>query len=133
MFSSVIALGGLVARRYLLDEYKNGVDARVTDLLLYGTPNIGTGLARVARYISWFHPQLKQLVTIRISPPDLNRNRNTLTAGKPICITAVIGGSDDVVLEESARGLWGNGNVKVVVSATHVDLVKPAVAKIPGI
>ena len=28
--------------------------------------------------------------------------------------------------EESARGTGGNDNVKVVVSATHVDLVKPA-------
>lgn len=120
------SLGGLVARRYLMDEYKNGVGTNVTDLLLYGTPNTGAGLAQVARYISWFHPQLKQLCHNSYLVTDLDNNWNALTAGKPLCVTAVIGGSDDVVPEESARGMWGNGNVKVVVSATHIDLVKPA-------
>lgn len=120
------SLGGLVARRYLVDDYKGGINPRVTDLLLYGTPNTGAGLAKAARYISWFQPQLWQLSRNSDFLSDLNRDWDTLGVAKRLRVLAVIGAADDVVPEESARGLWGDGNVKVVVSASHVDLVKPS-------
>jgi pimeloyl-ACP methyl ester carboxylesterase len=120
------SLGGLVARRYLLDEYRRGVDSRVTDLLLYGTPNTGAGLANVARHLSWFQPQLRQLSRNSEFLSDLNRDWNALGAANRLRVLAVIGGKDDVVPEESARGLWRDGNVKVVLGASHADLVKPS-------
>lgn len=119
------SLGGLVARRCLLDQYKNNVNSQVTDLLLYGTPNTGASLANLARYVPWSHRQLRQLCRESDFVTDLNRDWNALTAGKPLRVLAIIGGRDNIVREESARGIWRDGNVKVVVSASHTDLVKP--------
>ena len=119
------SLGGLVARRYLLDEFKNGHSSSVTDLLLYGTPNAGSGLAHLARKISWFHPQLKQLCRNSKFLDDLNKEWNSLQAHTRVSVLSVIGGKDDVVSPESAKGFWGNDKVHVVVSSSHRDLVKP--------
>ena len=44
-----------------MEEVKQGRDLRVDKLLLFAVPNNGSGLAGVARYISWQHNQLTQL------------------------------------------------------------------------
>jgi len=121
------SLGGLIARRYLLDEYehKGSVNSRVTDLLLYGTPNNASNLKKVARYLSWFHPQLRRLCRDSDFLLDLNHDWDTLGIQERIRVLAIVGGKDDAVGEESARELWGDVSVKVVTSASHVDLVKP--------
>ena len=73
------SLGGLIARRYLLDEYehKGSINSRVTDLLLYGTPNNASNLKKVARYLSWFHPQLR-----RCRPTSEGRHRTIPEQGR---------------------------------------------------
>jgi hypothetical protein len=119
------SLGGLVARRYLVELYKNRIKPRVTDVLLYGTPNEGAGLAYVARNIYWFNTQLRQLSRNSEFLNDLNRDWKIFSVSKPLRVLSIIGGRDRVVLEDSARWLWGDGNVKVVVDASHRDLVKP--------
>jgi len=55
------SLGGLVARKYLVEEVKRGKELRIDKLLLFAVPNNGAGLASVAKYISWQHNQLAQL------------------------------------------------------------------------
>ena len=55
------SLGGLVARKYLLDEVRIGNILRVSKIVLLAVPNNGAGLAEIAQYISWRNLQLKQL------------------------------------------------------------------------
>jgi len=55
------SLGGLVARRYVLDAFRGSGRCRVDGLCLYGTPHTGAGLARAASYISRFQRHLRQL------------------------------------------------------------------------
>jgi len=46
------SLGGVVARRYLVDEVKRAARLRVRGLLLYAVPTNGAGLAEIASLIS---------------------------------------------------------------------------------
>ena len=52
------SLGGLIARKYLVEEVKRGADLRVAKLLLFAVPNHGAALASVARHVSWHNGQL---------------------------------------------------------------------------
>ena len=57
--------------------------------------------------------------------PHLNWGWQDLSLSNLIPTVCVVGGMDDVVSSESARGFWGTKNVRTVVGATHRDLVKP--------
>jgi triacylglycerol esterase/lipase EstA (alpha/beta hydrolase family) len=64
-FPSVVlvchSLGGLIARKYLLDEFKAKRQTRVKGIVLFAVPNNGADLAGVANVISWRHRQVRQL------------------------------------------------------------------------
>lgn len=119
------SLGGLIARRYLIDEVKRKAKLRVRGVLLYGTPNSGAGLALVASRISWRHNQLKQLCRDSDLLQDLNADWDILGVARQVAVRCVVGGLDNVVTEQSARSSWGNQNVDVIADAGHIDLAKP--------
>jgi tetratricopeptide (TPR) repeat protein/pimeloyl-ACP methyl ester carboxylesterase len=119
------SLGGLVARRYVLDECRRSPRCRIDGLCLYGTPHNGTGLAKAASYLPLPHQQLRQLAIGSEFLDDLNTGWQDLSLNDRIPTICVVGDSDDVVLPHSAQGFWGSNNVRVITNATHTDLVKP--------
>ncbi|MBI3820515.1 MAG: HAD family hydrolase [Planctomycetes bacterium] len=119
------SLGGLVGRRYLLDERKRGETSRVRGLLLYAVPNDGSGLAEAAGHVSWTHNQLRQLCKDSDFLVDLNNDWVLAGVAKDIKIRFVVAEQDRVVSEASAKAFWGNTNVDLVIGRGHRDLVKP--------
>jgi pimeloyl-ACP methyl ester carboxylesterase len=119
------SLGGLVARKYLIEELKRGGDLRVDKLLLFAVPNNGAGLAGVARYISWRHNQLIQLCRSSELIEELNTDWSRMKMGDRVTVRYVVAGQDGVVDKHSAIGQWGNENVDTVLDADHVSVVKP--------
>jgi phosphoserine phosphatase/pimeloyl-ACP methyl ester carboxylesterase len=118
------SLGGLIARRYLVDEAKRQADLRVKGLILYAVPNHGAGLASVASHISWRHNQLAQLCRDSDLIRDLDADW-THFVGSRVAVRYVLGGLDRVVDERSARRDWGERNVDVIADRNHRSLVKP--------
>jgi hypothetical protein len=119
------SLGGLVARKYLIEEVKQARRLRVDKLLLFAVPNNGSGLAGLARYISWQHNQLTQLCRNSELIDDLNTEWSRLKMNDRIKTRYVVAGQDRVVDKASAIGQWGNENVDQVLDADHVSVVKP--------
>lgn len=119
------SLGGLIARRFLVDQVKRKVPLRVKALLLYGVPHNGNALAEVATLIAWQHNQLRQLCRESDLVRDLDADWTTFALGGKVNVRYVVGGLDRVVSEQSARSSWGQTSVDVVADRGHRDLVKP--------
>jgi pimeloyl-ACP methyl ester carboxylesterase len=119
------SLGGLVARKYLVEEVKLGRELRIDKLLLFAVPNNGAGLAGVAKHISWQHNQLAQLCRDSELIEELNTDWSRLNISDRLKVRYVVAGQDRVVDKQSAIGQWGNNNVASVLDANHVSLVKP--------
>ena len=119
------SLGGLVARKYLIEEVKQGRNLRVDKLLLFAVPNNGSGLAGVARHISWQNGQLVQLCRNSELIEELNADWSMLNMSDRVKLRYVVAGQDRIVDKQSAIGQWGNKNVDTVLDADHVSIVKP--------
>ena len=119
------SLGGLVARQYLVDCVMGERDHPVLGLVLYAVPHDGAGLASVAKYLSWRHPQLQQLCKQSDLLENLNSSWARLAPAKTIPSKYVIAGTDGIVSKTSAQAYWGNDSVETVVNKGHIDVVKP--------
>jgi predicted alpha/beta hydrolase family esterase len=120
------SLGGLIGRKYLVEEVKGGVPLRVRGLLLYATPNTGAAIAAIGSLVSWRHNQLRQLCRDADVVRDLGNDWTLFKVAELIKIKYVAAGLDRVVDELSARESWGNHAVETVIDKGHIDIVKPA-------
>lgn len=123
------SLGGLIGRRYLVDQIKRKAELRVHGLLLYAVPNDGASLAGVASYITWRHNQLRQLCQDSDLIRDLESDWETNEMAGRVKVRYIVGGLDRVVSEKSARSTWGEPNVDVIADRGHIEIVKPQGAK----
>jgi pimeloyl-ACP methyl ester carboxylesterase len=119
------SLGGLVGRKYLIEEVKRGSALRVTKLLLFATPNNGAALASIAKHISWHHNQLVQLCRNSELIEELNSDWANLSMSDRLPIQYVVAGQDGVVDKQSAIAQWGNHRVDSILEVDHTSIVKP--------
>ena len=119
------SLGGLVARQYILDQFKILNKCKIKCLLLFSTPNNGAALANLGSHISRWQPQLRQLCRQSEFLMRLNRDWLDMNINEKFRTICVVGGGDDVVTEESARAFWPTANIRTIVNASHTDIVKP--------
>lgn len=124
------SLGGLIARKYLVDEVQSGRKLRVNRLILFAVPNNGASLASVGSEISWRHNQLIQLSRNSEFVEELNSDWARLDMS-PVDVHYVVAGQDRVVDKLSAISQWGNDRVDTVVDADHCSLVKPSSRMMP--
>jgi pimeloyl-ACP methyl ester carboxylesterase len=117
------SLGGIVARRYLLDEIKAGRKLRITKLLLYAVPNTGASLAAVGTWLSWRHEHLTQLRQDSDILDILNNDWVTERVEEKVDVHYVVGGADKIVGSESARPYYGQNNVSTIIGHNHRSIV----------
>src|SRR6266404_8139489 len=119
------SLGGLIGRKYLLEEIKNRRPLRVQGILLYAVPNNGAALASIGNSVSWRHNQLRQLCKDADVIRDLGSDWVALKVNESVKIRYVIAALDRVVDELSAREFWGNPEIDTLSDRGHKDVVKP--------
>lgn len=119
------SLGGLIGRKYVLEEVKCNRKRRVLGLLLYAVPNNGAQLASVANQISWRNNQLRQLCKDSDMLRDLNEDWRKLKVDQAVQLKYVVAALDRILDEQSAQLMWGNENVEVVADRGHLDIIKP--------
>jgi HAD superfamily phosphoserine phosphatase-like hydrolase len=119
------SLGGLIGRKYLLEEVKNKRPLRIQGVLLYAVPNNGAALASIGDTISWRHNQLRQLCKDADVIRDLASDWVVLKVNEAVKTKYVIAALDRVVDEQSARVFWGNPEIETVSDRGHRDVVKP--------
>jgi pimeloyl-ACP methyl ester carboxylesterase len=119
------SLGGLIARRYLIEEVKASRPLRVERLALCAVPNNGSGLASVGQMVSWRHGQIAQLCRDADLIEFLNEDWFHFNVQDKVRVKFVVGTQDKVVDRFSVAGYWGNPDVETIVGRGHIDLVKP--------
>lgn len=119
------SMGGLVARKYLLDELAAKRPLRVERLILYAVPNNGAELASLVQLVPFKSKQMKELARNSGFITELNNNWARLSPEGSVRIRYVVGAIDKIVKLDSAIAAWGNDYVDVVVNRGHRNLVKP--------
>ena len=122
------SLGGLVGKQYLIDALSKDGPCNVGDVIFYAVPSHGAGLAAVASFISWWHPQLRQLCRESDLIRGLAEGWERVEAESRLNVRYVVAGQDKVVDELSAMQAWTNSKVEVVSDRGHRDIVKPTSA-----
>ncbi len=119
------SLGGLVARKYLLEEVKSDRPLKVQGLLLYAVPNNGADIAKIGKQISRWQNQLRQLCKDADLIRDLSTDWHTFKMKDAVPTKCVIAALDRVVDESSARQFWGNPDIATLSDRNHRNVVKP--------
>jgi pimeloyl-ACP methyl ester carboxylesterase len=120
------SLGGLIARKYLVDELKRSSKCgKVDKSILFATPNNGSDLGKVVKLIPIGFTQIKQLCKNSEFIDSLNKDWAFLKAEANISVKYVIGAMDRIVDLNSARANW-NTDFDTIADKGHLDIVKPA-------
>lgn len=102
------SMGGLIAKKYLIDNLERIklFELKVTKVILYATPNLGSDLAFG---IYSFHPQVAQLKKSSDFLEELNKRFQGSGITQYIDFIYIIGSLDRVVDRVSASSLWNEG------------------------
>jgi hypothetical protein len=119
------SLGGLVARRYLIEEVKIGRPLIVPRLALFAVPNNGSDLAKVAGHVSWRNQQLSQLCRDADILEMMNQDWSTFRVQEKVRTKFIIGTQDAIVDRFSAARTWGNQDTETIGEVGHRAIVKP--------
>ena len=120
------SLGGLVIRKYLLDEYITGHKTRVRKVLFYAVPQLGALLANVGSLVSWKHRQLKQLCKESDFLDVLNDDWVNSKIADKLDIECVIGLEDKIVSSESSKSICRNHIIEMLPDKGHKNIIKPS-------
>jgi len=119
------SIGGLVARKYIIEKLKSCTHQRCSGLILYSVPNNGSDLASLGNFISWNHIQLKQICRNSDLVESINNDWVSLGINNKISTCYIVAGLDKVVDTSNSEGFPGNNNIEYIVDKGHTDVVKP--------
>lgn len=120
------SLGGLIIRRYLLDQFFKRKLPNVKKVCFYAVPQNGSGLSNIAGLIGWRNQQLKTLCKDNKYLEEMNDQWVSTKIGNNFEILSVIGGKDSIVTSESSKSIFREYDVKTIEGRGHVDIVKPS-------
>ena len=120
------SLGGLIIRKYLLNQYFKGKLPNVKKVCFYAVPQNGSGLANIASLVGWRNQQLKSLCKDNKYLEEMNDQWVNTKIGQNFKILSVIGGKDNIVTSESSKSIFRESEVKTIVGRGHIDIVKPS-------
>jgi pimeloyl-ACP methyl ester carboxylesterase len=118
------SLGGLVAKRFIIETLKLSMALQVREVIFFATPHLGAGIATWADYFSFKHRHLRQLQKDSDFIELINEDWATIKCEAHVGATYVVGGQDAVVSRQSAAAIPG-AKVEVIADKGHVDIVKP--------
>lgn len=120
------SLGGLIIRKYLLEESAAKCAIKVSKVILYAVPNRGATLAAIAKSISLYkNSHLWQLYPLSDFINLLNGSWARSKIEESVDITVVVAGNDKVVTVDSAEGYFQHLMPKHIPGVGHIDVVKP--------
>lgn len=116
------SMGGLIARKYLLDEYASGAKLKVFKIIFYSVPHNGAMLATIAKYFSIFNLQIRQLCKDSYFIEHLNQEWETKRMRRAFSLLYIAGGQDKVVGIKNATHYVGNEHSKIIEDKSHSNI-----------
>lgn len=121
------SMGGLIVRKYLLEEMIAGRQHKVGKVILYAVPNRGAGLATLFNGFSLFeNPHLYQLCEHADFIKLLNESWAKSKIEASVDVTVVVAGNDKLVTVDSAEGIFLHLEPHQIPGVGHSSIVKPA-------
>jgi len=119
------SLGGLIGKKYVLEEIKSNNRLRISKILLFATPNNGAMLASIGSFLTWSHYQIHQLKKKSDFVELLNEDWYKYNIDGKVIVKYVIAAQDKIVDKFSAKNIWGNKNYEVILNKKHKNIAKP--------
>ena len=119
------SLGGLIIRKYLLNQYFKGKMPQVSKVCFFAVPQNGSGLSDILKLIGWRHQQLKALCKDNKYLEEMNDQWVSTKIANNFEILSVIGGRDDIVTSESSKSIFRDSDIKMIEGKGHINIVKP--------
>jgi tetratricopeptide (TPR) repeat protein len=119
------SLGGLIAKRFIIDTIKQSGSVRTREVVFFATPHQGARLANIGGFFSFKHRHLRQIGKESDFIELVNEDWVHFKCEAQVGATYVVGGQDAVVSRESA-GVGQGARVELVSDKGHIDIVKPA-------
>lgn len=120
------SLGGLIARKYLVEEIKKQNHIKVKRLLLFAEPVLGSQLANIAKYFSWRHRHLAQLCTDSDIIETINSDWEILSLPSKLDVVYVLGGNDSAVDRSSVINSVHRSYLEFIPAEGHTSMIRPA-------
>src|ERR1035437_2667227 len=116
-------MGGLIARKYLLNEIKINRKINIRKLLLFATPNQGSQIAK----LSWLSriAHVSQMKKNSDFIDQLNEDWGITNVEKYVQVQFIAGGKDRWVDRKSATNYLKINDIKILVTKGHSNIVKP--------
>lgn len=118
------SMGGLIARKFVLEDVMSLTPLNVKSLLLYATPNTGSDIANFTYSIYRYNIHITQLRKGSEFIRELDRNWVRFSVNERVAIKFIVAGADKIVDQESARGHWGEFSIEVDIGKTHKNIIK---------
>jgi len=122
------SMGGVVARKYIVEQVKARSALPVKAMVLFAVPNEGADIAYWATLISSEHRHLKQLKQDSSFLDDLNSDWHVMKCGSELTVRHVSGGQDRIVPAKSSRAVWAGARLEMIDGKGHGSIVKPVSA-----
>lgn len=120
------SMGGLVIRKYLLEEVVAGRQSKVSKVILYAVPNRGSSWVALLKEFSIYkNPHLYQLSKYGDFIKLLNESWCRSKIEACVDVTVVVAGNDKIVTVDSAEGVFLHLEPKHISGVGHINVVKP--------
>lgn len=119
------SMGGLIAKKYILDDYKKNNNSIIKKIVLFSCPNNGAFLAYFGSILNIFRHHLPQLKSNSDFIDQLQEDWYTFDIESILPVRYIFGLKDRVVNKLSAKGIWGNQQFYPFKDKGHIDIIKP--------
>lgn len=118
------SMGGLIAKKYLINLAKKKSTARTIAVMFYAVPHHGANLADVAKQIKFYNQQISALCKKSEYRKELAKDWHQLSIqSKLLCSYAV--GSDDIIVDEQSVTEGWRGAYTILQGKNHSTVIKP--------
>jgi predicted esterase len=116
------SMGGLIAQKYIVEELKENLALKVTDLVLFAVPVTGAPLAGWGNLFSFQHFHLRQLRKESEILESISSDWRAMSCSAKVRVVTVHGGQDKIV----PRVLDSVCRSEFIADEDHQSIVKPA-------
>lgn len=126
------SMGGLIARRYIVDQLLAQKPHRATRLLTFATPHLGSQWASSGSYVPTTGPQMEDLAVGSQFMNRLGLDWLKAKADDHVESLRILAGDDGVVGAWSATAGYRTSNFQIIKQQGHVSITKPTSAEAPA-
>ncbi|MCK4080415.1 MULTISPECIES: esterase/lipase family protein [Acinetobacter] len=122
------SMGGIVIKKLLLRLNAQGIKHNISKVCFFDVPHDGSGLAKIAKYISWRNKHLKSLVSNSTDLDDIHEQWVDKRIDQHLDILSIIDANETIVSAMSSKSIFRHHQIETINNVDHSSIVKPKTA-----